>query len=88
MERCNKLEDLPNIGIALAELLRESGINSPDDLYKNGTFQAFIRIKAIDTEACFSKLCAIEGAIEGIRWHTLSKEKKAELKHFFTSISK
>lgn len=88
MERYNKLEDMPNIGATLAELLRETGIHSPTELYENGTFHAFTRIKAFDPEACFSKLCALEGAIEGIRWHALSKEKKAELKHFFTLISK
>ncbi len=49
---------------------------------------AFIRIKAIDPDACFSKLCALEGAVEGIRWHNLSKEKKSELKHFFSMIRK
>jgi DNA transformation protein len=87
-ETNNKLEDLPNIGGTLAELLHKTGINSPEELYKNGTFQAFLKIKAIDTEACFSKLCAIEGAIEGIRWHNLSKEKKAELKQFFSMVNK
>jgi DNA transformation protein len=88
METSVKLEDLPNIGTTLAELLHETGINSPEELYENGTFQAFIRIKAIDPDACFSKLCALEGAIEGIRWHNLSKEKKSELKQFFTLINK
>lgn len=83
-----KLEDLPNIGTALAELLRETGINSPDELYRNGTIQAFLRIKAIDKDACFSKLCAIEGAIEGIRCHNLSKQKKAELRQFFSLLNK
>jgi len=29
------LEDLPNIGSTLADLLRESGINSPEELYEN-----------------------------------------------------
>jgi DNA transformation protein len=82
------LEDLPNIGSTLADLLHESGIYSPKELYENGTFQDFLRIKAIDPEACFSKLCAIEGAIEGIRWHNLSIEKKAELKHFFSLVNK
>ncbi len=27
-------------------------------------------------------LCALEGAIQGIRWHGLSKERKEELKQF------
>ena len=87
-EFSGKLEDLPNIGISLAILLHETGIHSPEELYETGTFQAFILIRAVDPDACFSKLCALEGTVEGIRWHKLSKEKKAELKHFFTMIKK
>lgn len=83
-----KLEDLPNIGSTLSELLHETGINTPEQLYENGAIQAFLSIRAIDPEACFSKLCALEGAIEGIRWHILSKEKQAELKHFFALLNK
>jgi DNA transformation protein and related proteins len=81
-----KLEDLPNIGSTLADLLREAGINSPDELYSVGAIQAFIRIRAVDSDACLCKLCALEGAVEGIRWHTLPKDRKAELKYFFTKI--
>ena len=88
METNPKLENLPNIGVALADLLREAGINTPEDLYETGAIQAFIRIKAVDPEACLSKLCALEGAVEGIRWHNLSSEKKAELKHFFKLVNK
>lgn len=84
----DKLEDLRNIGATLAALLHETGINSPEELYETGTFKAFMRVKAVDPDACFSKLCAFEGAVEGIRWHKLSKEKKAELKHFFAMIKK
>jgi len=88
MEATPKLESLPNIGHTLADLLREAGIISPDDLYKTGAIQAFLRIKAVDSDACLSKLCALEGAVEGIRWHNLSSEKKAELKHFFKLVNK
>lgn len=88
METTPKLEDLPNIGNTLADLLREAGINTPGDLMVVGTLQAYIRIKAIDPDACFSKLCAIEGAVEGIRWHNLTAGKKNELKQFFSLINK
>lgn len=89
MENYSKrLEDLPNIGGVLSGLLKEVGINTPNELYKVGSYQAFIRIKAFESDACFSKLCALEGAGDGIRWHDLSKEKKVELKHFFTLINK
>jgi len=88
MVTSSELENLPNIGHTLADLLREAGINSPEDLYKTGAIQAFLRIKAVDSEACLSKLCALEGAVEGIRWHNLSLDKKAELKHFFKLVNK
>ena len=88
MDANSQLEDLPNIGNTLAMLLHKSGIDTPTDLKETGALQAFIRIRAIDPDACFSKLCAIEGAVEGIRWHHLSTEKKAELKHFFAMINK
>ena len=83
-----KLEELPNIGHTLADLLRKAGIETPEDLFDAGTLQAYIRIQAIDPDACYSKLCAIEGAIEGIRWHSLSEEKRKELKQFFALVHK
>jgi DNA transformation protein and related proteins len=83
-----KLEDLPNIGGTLADLLKEAGLKTPADLYKTGALQAYLMIKEVDPEACYSKLCALEGAVEGIRWHNLSPAKKSELKHFFSLIKK
>jgi len=82
------LKSLPNIGSALAQLLNDAGIITPLQLYETGAIEAFIRIRAIEPEACFCKLCALEGAIEGIRWHNLEPEKKAELKHLFNMISR
>jgi DNA transformation protein len=87
-ETTPKLVDLPNIGPTLGDLFREAGINTPDELYENGTFQTFIRIKAVNSGACLSKLCVLEGAIEGIRCHKLSKEKKAELRQLLKMINK
>ena len=83
-----QLEDLHNIGSALADLLRHAGIHTPDELIAAGAIPAFIRIKANDPEVCFSKLCAIAGAIEGIRWHSLPEAKKAELRDFFMKAKK
>ena len=88
MEKVTKLEDLPNIGSNLAALLTESGIDSAEELMEAGAIGAFMRIRAVEGDACFSKLCALEGAVEGIRWHHLSKDKKLELRHFFEMINK
>jgi len=80
------LTSLPNIGKALAELLIQAGIETPAQLKATGSEKAFIRLCAIDSEACINKLCAIEGAIQGIRWHQLSADKKRELKEIFAMV--
>lgn len=76
------LSDLPNIGKALEKKLIKIGINTPEDLINAGSENALLQIRAIDESACFNMLCALEGAIQGIRWHGLSPERKDELKQF------
>ena len=78
----NKLSDLPNIGKTLEQKLKKVGITSPEDLKNAGSENALLRIRETDESACFNMLCALEGAIQGIRWHGLSKERKEELKQF------
>lgn len=78
-----KLSDLPNISSVLEGELKKAGISSPEELKNLGAENTFIRILAIDETACFSKLCALEGAIQGIRWHNISSNRKEELRSFF-----
>lgn len=79
----SELTSLPNIGKVVAEKLKEVGITTPDELRKVGAEQAFIRLQTIDEGACLCMLQGLEGAVQGIRWHNLSKERKEELKQFF-----
>lgn len=80
------LTTLPNIGKTLAEKLSLVGIETREMLEQMGSEQAFIRLIALDKESCFNSLCALEGAVLGIRWHALSDERKAELKVFFNQV--
>lgn len=82
----SKLSDLPNIGNVLEQLMIKVQINTPDELKKVGSKETFLKIKMIDSTACFSKLCALEGAIEGIRWHNLSDTVKKDLRNFFEYV--
>ncbi|WP_346886146.1 TfoX/Sxy family protein [Clostridium sp. UBA4395] len=82
----SKLSDLPNIGKKLEEQLNEVGIKTVEQLKKVGSKQAWLDIKAIDASACINRLCALEGAIQGIRWHSLSDEVKGDLKEFYNAI--
>jgi DNA transformation protein and related proteins len=77
-----------NIGKDTEKKLKQVGIDSFQKLKITGTEQTFIKLQTIDPGACLSLLCAIEGAIEGIRWHDLSPEKKQELKAFHKTVKK
>ena len=74
---------MPNIGKVVAGKLMEIGITTPEELITLGSEQAFIRLQTIDETACISMLQGLEGAVQGIRWHNLPKERKEELKEFF-----
>ena len=76
------LSNLPNIGKVLEEKLKEIGITNAEELKNAGAENALLRIRVIDDNACINMLCALEGAIQGIRWHDLSKERNEELKQF------
>lgn len=78
-----ELTDMPNIGKVVAEKLKEVGISTPEELRAVGAKQAFIRLQTIDEGACLCMLQGLEGAVQGIRWHNLPKERKEELKQFF-----
>lgn len=77
---------LPNIGNKLEAQLNEVGIETFEQLMRVGSKQAWLDIKAIDNSACINRLFALEGAIQGIRWHGLSNEIKDELKEFFNTV--
>lgn len=85
----NELTALPNIGKTLAEKLIKIGITNPQKLIDAGSENAIIRMGTIENgDACLNMLYALEGAIQGIRWHGLSMERKQELKEFFRMLNK
>jgi len=83
-----KLTDLPNIGKTLAEKLNAIGIENVQDLKKMGSENAIIKIATIkNSGACINMLYALEGAIQGIRWHGLDKQRKQQLKEFYKILN-
>ena len=83
-----QLSQMPNIGKVLADRLSEVGIDPPKKLKLIGSESAFIRLKTVDSGACLSMLCALEGAIQGIRWHDLDIVRKTELKTFLKTLDR
>jgi len=78
-----ELQKLPNIAEKLEAQLTEVGVPTIDSLKATGSREAWLRIAAIDPSACYMRLCALEGAIQGVRWHYLDEETKKDLKAFY-----
>jgi DNA transformation protein len=77
------LSKLINIGDVLAKELTEIGVTSHADLAAMGSVTAVLNIGATDRQACYNMLYALEGAIQGIRWHQLPKAERAKVKEQF-----
>lgn len=77
-----ELTKLPNIASKLEAQLTEAGITTVDELKQVGSQEAWLRILAHDPSACLMRLSALEGAIQGVRWHYLDDGTKAALKEF------
>lgn len=82
----NKLSDMINIGKTLENKLKDVEINTPQELIDMGSKEAYLRIKMVDRGACYNMLCALEGAIQGVRWKYLDDEEKKKLKGFYESL--
>ena len=77
---------MPNIGHELEERLTRVGILSPSQLQEMGSIKAFQLLHAADPDACINMLYALEGAVQNIRWHNLTKSTKQELLFYFKEI--
>lgn len=83
-----QLTNLPNIGKTLAEKLNSVGIENEKILKDIGSKNAIIKIATIENSgACINMLYALEGAIQGIRWHGLDNDRKQELKEFYRMLN-
>ena len=85
----SELLALPNIGDTLADKLVRVGITNAQELNDIGSEQAIIRIATLENSgACINMLYALEGAIQGIRWHGLQENRKIELRTFYNMLNK
>lgn len=82
-----ELSEMPNIGKKLAEYLNQANIGSAEELENMGSREAFKRLRCVREDACLNMLCALEGAVRGVRWHHLPQEIKQELKEYNISLN-
>ena len=74
------LTTLPNIGDKLAQELQRVGIESAEQLAELGSVAAAVRICRGRAHTGYNMLYALEGAIRGVRWHSISKEDRARVR--------
>ena len=67
------LTTMKNIGGEMARKLASVGITSPEELIREGAKQTFFRLKT---------LYALEGAVRGVNFDSLSRDVKTDLKEF------
>jgi DNA transformation protein and related proteins len=82
------LANLPNIGKICEKRLSSIGINDIKTFMETGSKETFVKLLTYEGDTCFSTLCGLEGAIQGIRWHNLPEETKTDLKKFFKETIK
>ncbi|MDD3410628.1 MAG: TfoX/Sxy family protein [Eubacteriales bacterium] len=78
-----KLSDLPNIGKVVEEQLHTVGVDTPEELARLGSREAWLRIQRVDSSACIHRLLALEGAIQGVKKTELPPETRRQLKAFY-----
>lgn len=73
-----------NIGSKLSSELIDIDITSDNELQKIGSVNALLLLnKKNNCQGCVNKLYALEGAIQGIRWHDLAVEERSILKTLY-----
>jgi len=77
------LTELPNIGKTLAKKLDGIGITSYEELVDTGSVETVLRIGEKTMSTCYNMLYAIEGAIQGVRWHAIPKQERELVKERF-----
>jgi DNA transformation protein len=70
---------LPNLGPASAEWLRQAGITTYAELKETGAVQAFMRVRKLGVAPSLNLLYALEGAIRGSHWLEVKRQDKNEL---------
>jgi DNA transformation protein len=71
-----RLEDVVNIGPALAHDLRAAGVADLDALRAIGADEAWVRMHAAGCHDCLSSLLALEGAVRGVLWMQISADDR------------
>ncbi|WP_050347240.1 TfoX/Sxy family DNA transformation protein [Arsenicicoccus sp. oral taxon 190] len=73
------MESLPNIGPKLAAALRQVGVPDAETLRARGAEAVWRELRSAGLFDSAMSLQALEGAVQGMRWHDLDRTLRARL---------
>lgn len=73
------LSSLPGLGPKSQHMLAQAGIESVDMLRRLGAVEAFLRVKRAGCRPSLNLLWALEGALTGVSWQTVSRTERTSL---------
>jgi DNA transformation protein and related proteins len=72
----DRLEDVVNIGPALAHDLRAIGVEDVEALREVGARAAWVRLYEAGARDCLSSFLALEGAVRGVGWMQIETDER------------
>jgi DNA transformation protein len=72
----DRLEDVVNIGPALAHDLRAIGVEDVEALREMGAREVWLRLYEAGARDCLSSFLALEGAVRGVRWMQIAPDER------------
>ena len=84
LDQIKELHDMLNIGLGFEKDLKKVGINTPDELRKVGSKEAFLRLTRGGVQKLnLNKLAALEGAIRNVKKYALDESTREDMDEFY-----
>lgn len=80
MDNPSRLRDLRNLGPASERMLIAAGINTPDELDRVGSVEAYRRAIGAGGHASLNFLWSLDAALLDVHWSDLPPDRKAFLR--------
>lgn len=79
MDADNSLVALPGLGPKSQTMLANAGITTLAELRELGAVQAYLRVRASNSQASLNLLWALEGALSNQPWQQVAREQRSSL---------
>ncbi|TXH88177.1 MAG: transcriptional regulator [Rhodoferax sp.] len=79
LQPVSPVSDLPNLGQQSCKWLAAIGITTAEQLCAQDPFEVFVQLKETQPQLSLNMLYALIGAVEGMHWQQVQRERRAEI---------